>query len=280
MPQYIHSVYNSLKAFMPYYIVSFIAIELLILKIIKVYINRSEYIINIFSGIIIVITQSLFQLLLLKKINPWLFERRFFTIDNYALSLGLCFIVYSFLQYFTHFLSHKVRLFWCLHEVHHSSIDITIASGIRNSIFDIISTDIFYFIIPLLGFDPMIYFIVYTSSKIWGTFIHINHHLVNELPIVNTIIVDPKTHHLHHARNKIYIDKNFCETITLYDKLFGTFAKETESPVYGSSNNPKPSGFWNVQTNEFKLLLQDVKGAKTRLNAIKYICYPPGWKET
>ena len=86
MPQYIHTVYNTLKAFMPYYIVSFIAIELLILKIIKVYINRSEYIINIFSGIIIVITQSLFQLLLLKKINPWLFERRFFTIDNYAIS--------------------------------------------------------------------------------------------------------------------------------------------------------------------------------------------------
>ncbi|MGI9191836.1 MAG: sterol desaturase family protein [Chitinophagaceae bacterium] len=278
MPQYVHTIYDSLKAFMPYYVVSFIAIELLILKIIKAYINRSEYIINIISGVIIVVTQSLFQLLLLKQINPWLYEHRFINIPNYTLAFILCFIVYSFLQYFTHFLSHKVRVFWCLHEVHHSSTDITIASGIRNSIFDLISTDVFYFIIPLLGFEPMIYFIVYTTSKIWGTFIHINHHLVNELPLINAIIVDPKTHHLHHARNKMYIDKNFCETITLYDKLFGTFARETETPVYGSSNNPNPSGFWNVHTNEFKLLFRDVKTATSTWNALKYIFYPPGWQ--
>ncbi|MBL7829868.1 MAG: sterol desaturase family protein [Saprospiraceae bacterium] len=122
------------------------------------------------------------------------------------------------------------------------------------------------------------HFIVYSFAKIWSTFIHINENIVYEIPILNRILMDPKSHHLHHARNAIYIDKNFCETFILYDVLFKTYVKQTENPIYGSFNNPIPKGFWDVQLNEFRLLKKDIKESKSLLETIKFIFYPPGWK--
>lgn len=262
---------------MPAYILFMVSFEFVLLNWFYKGANYSEYRINILSGIVVVITQSLLQIMLLNKLNPWVFQFRIFEWDNVAISFIVCFVLYTFLQYFTHMLSHKIRLFWCLHEVHHSSIDLNISSGLRNSIFDIISTDIFYLLIPLCGIHPVVYIITYSLAKVWGTFIHINENIVSEIPILNKIIVDPKTHHLHHARNPVYLDKNYCETILIYDKLFKTYVQETEKPIYGSSNNPSPTGFWNVQLNEFRLLGKDIKNSRSISEALKFTFYPPGW---
>lgn len=280
MSSTIPSLYESLKEFMPWYIIMAISVEYLLIVRLQGRIDKKEYKINILTGIVVVITQSILQIILLNQFNPWLYEKRLIHFDILVVEFLVCILLYTFLQYFTHLLSHKVRLFWCLHEVHHSSKEITISSGLRNSVFDIMSTDVFYLLIPWLGIHPMIYFIVYTFAKIWGTFIHISEHLVSDIPWMNRWIVDPKTHHLHHARNPIYIDKNFCETIVIYDKFFGTYVRQTEAPIYGSSHNPSPTGFWNVQLNEFKLLYHDLQNSRGIIEALNYIFRPPGWQPT
>ena len=47
------------------------------------------------------------------------------------------------------------------------------------------------------------------------------------------IFVTPSHHRVHHARNPLYIDKNYGGMLIIWDRLFGTFQLETEEPVYG-----------------------------------------------
>ena len=47
-------------------------------------------------------------------------------------------------------------------------------------------------------------------------------------------VFNTHNHHvLHHANNKEYLDKNFGSILIVWDKLFGTFAKQQQKPVIG-----------------------------------------------
>ena len=91
------------------------------------------------------------------------------------------------------------------------------------------------------------------------------------------IIIDPEIHRVHHASDLKYLDKNHGGVLIIWDRIFGTFQKEEEHPVYGLTKNYPTS-------NPVKIVFQGWlelgrKLAKTRslVTAIKYILYPPGW---
>ena len=53
----------------------------------------------------------------------------------------------------------------------------------------------------------------------------------------------PLSHRVHHGRNPSYIDKNYAGVLIVWDKLFGTYAKESQPVDYGitdpiDSHNP------------------------------------------
>jgi len=43
----------------------------------------------------------------------------------------------------------------------------------------------------------------------------------------------PSHHRVHHATNPQYLDKNYAAVFIFWDRIFGTFAKEEEEPIYG-----------------------------------------------
>jgi sterol desaturase/sphingolipid hydroxylase (fatty acid hydroxylase superfamily) len=49
---------------------------------------------------------------------------------------------------------------------------------------------------------------------------------VDKLGWFEKIFNTPSHHRVHHAINAGYIDKNFAGVLIIWDKLFGTFAKE------------------------------------------------------
>lgn len=219
----------------------------------------------------------MFQSFFILNLYKYVFEYRIFDLGNGIQTLFLGFFLYSFFQYFTHFISHKIRIFWCLHEVHHSSTQLNGTAGIRNSIFDLISTEILYLFIPFLGVPPIVYLIIYSISKAWGSFIHINEKTVSNIPILNKFIVDPAIHQVHHAQNLIYLDKNYSEVTPIYDKLFGTFQPKTEPIIYGASNHPPNLGFWDTHLFEFRNLKNDIKSVDLWKHKLLYLIKPPGW---
>lgn len=272
------NLYTQIRHVIPINIFIFLSLEFFINLFIFKTLILSEAKLNIISGLVVLATQVILQSLFLSGIYPSIYKFHLFEFGNNAMVLLYGFIIYTFLQFVSHFLSHKIRIFWCLHEVHHSATQMNSTAGLRNSIFDIISTDVLYLLIPLIGIPPIVYLVIYSLSKAWGNFIHINEQIVSKIPFLNIFLVDPSTHHLHHARNDIYLDKNFCVVTPIYDKIFGTFVVETELPVYGSASHRSPTGFWDIHLFEFRKLLKDIRKTESLKNKILYIIMPPNWE--
>jgi sterol desaturase/sphingolipid hydroxylase (fatty acid hydroxylase superfamily) len=234
--------------------------------------------VNLATGIISIVVQAILKTIFFAGIYPAVYEERLWEIGIGLPAWVIGFLLYTFIQFGTHFLYHKVRLFWCLHEVHHSATNMNITTGLRTSVFDIVSLDILYLLIPLVGVHPLVYFIIYTLNKFWGAFIHINERIAGKIPFLEYFLVTPSAHHIHHARNIRYLDKNYGEIVPWFDMLFGTYVTETEKPEYGTLKVQHEMGFWESQLHEFRSLWKDVKAADSWKHKLGYLFMPPGWE--
>jgi sterol desaturase/sphingolipid hydroxylase (fatty acid hydroxylase superfamily) len=151
------------------------------------------------------------------------------------------------------------------------------SAGFRASVLDIFSLNVLLLLLPLFGIHPLVYFIIYTLHKFWGMFIHVNERFVNKLGILDYLLVSPSNHHLHHASNEPYIDKNYGELVPWYDMIFGTYVKEKEKPVYGTVQVQTELNFWDSQFFEFRRLKADLKNAGNLRTKLGYLFKPPGW---
>lgn len=195
------------------------------------------------------------------------------------------YIVWEFAHYIYHFLAHKVRLFWCLHATHHSpeemNLSVTHAHFFLEAPYaDFIRTSICI----LMGVEPILLFTIMFIDGTYGAFIHIGENLIKDarFGILNTIILTPSHHRVHHSRNPIYIDTNYCNLLNFWDRIFGTY-KEEDPEIeieYGVTRSIKSGNFVDVYFGEILLLIKDVLKAPGILNKLKYILYPPGWSHT
>jgi sterol desaturase/sphingolipid hydroxylase (fatty acid hydroxylase superfamily) len=270
--------FEQLKYWLPVFFISLIILETIILLVRFRKFHFKETRVNVITGLVAILAQSIVKVYFLTNLYPSVYEHRIWDIGLTPAAWVLGFFLYTFLQFATHYFYHKVRLFWCLHEVHHSAIHMNTTTGLRNSIFDIVSLDIFFLLIPLIGINPLVYFILYTLNKFWGSLIHINENIISRIPLLEYILVTPSIHHIHHARNIPYLDKNYGEIIPWYDKLFGTYAPTTEKPVYGTLHVQYELGFWETQVHEFKKMVKDMRGTKKWRHKFGYLFMPPGWQ--
>jgi sterol desaturase/sphingolipid hydroxylase (fatty acid hydroxylase superfamily) len=273
-----YDVLDALKNLIPYFFISLLVAETIILLIRFRKIYYKESFINLFTGGLSFVLQALIKGSLITGLFPEVYKYRIFDLALTWQAWALGILLYCFLQFAIHFIAHKVRFFWCMHEVHHSAINMNITTGLRTSIFDIVSLEMSYLIMPLLGFHPVIYFLLYIVNKFWGTFIHISEHIVKNIPILDWFMVTPGTHHIHHARNIPYLDKNYGELVPWFDKVFGTYATEIEPIQYGTLTVQEELGFWESQTHEFKKLFKDVSNESNWWYKLGFIFGPPGWQ--
>lgn len=70
-----------------------------------------------------------------------------------------------------------------------------------------------------------------TISLVYQFFLHTR--LVGKLGWYEYLFNTPSHHRVHHARNPQYLDKNYGGTLIIWDRLFGTFAEEVETPEFG-----------------------------------------------
>lgn len=195
------------------------------------------------------------------------------------------YIVWELAHFVYHFLAHKVRLLWCLHSTHHAPETMNLSVSFAHFFFegpyaDVIRTSICI----LLGVSPPLLFFIMFIDGTWGAFIHAGPHLLRDgrLGFLNRIILTPSHHRVHHARNPLYMDTNFCNLLNIWDKAFGTFQNEKpEDPVvYGITREMNPNSFVDVYFGEIGALLKDVRNAPGIKNKIAYLFMPPGWSHT
>ncbi|MEO5684302.1 MAG: sterol desaturase family protein [Chitinophagaceae bacterium] len=195
------------------------------------------------------------------------------------------YIIWEFAHFIYHYLGHKVRLFWCLHSTHHApeqmNLSVTYAHFFLEAPYaDVIRTTICI----LLGVNaPLLFFIMFIDGT-WGAFIHVGENVVKDgrLGFLNKIVLTPSHHRVHHARNPLYMDTNFCNLLNIWDKVFKTFQYEKmeEPPVYGITRKMNSKNFWDVYFGEAAALGRDIWHAPGLKNKFLYIFMPPGWSHT
>lgn len=195
------------------------------------------------------------------------------------------YIVWEFAHFVYHYLAHKVRLFWCLHSTHHAPESMNLSVSYAHFFLEAPYADVIRTTICILaGVSPPLLFLIMFIDGTWGSFIHIGEQVMKNarLGVFEKWILTPSHHRVHHARNPLYMDTNFCNLLNIWDRVFGTLQEEEwDIPVsYGITREIKADNFWDVYFGEIVYLVKDVWHAPGLWNKIKYIFMPPGWSHT
>lgn len=195
------------------------------------------------------------------------------------------YVVWELAHFVYHYLGHKVRLFWCLHSPHHApehmNLSVTyVHFFLEGPYADIIRTTICI----LLGVNPPLLFLIMFIDGTWGGFIHVGENIMKDgrMGFLNKFILTPSHHRVHHARNPLYMDTNFCNLLNIWDRAFGTLqTEEQEIEIeYGISRPMKKGNFLDAYFGEIWALANDVYQAPGLTNKILYVFMPPGWSHT
>lgn len=147
----------------------------------------------------------------------------------------------DFIWYWYHRLAHEVSIFWCAHVVHHQSEEFNYTVSARITVFQAFIRTGFWAVLPVLGFPPAMITSMLLVHGLYPFFIHTR--TIGKLGILEYILVTPSHHRVHHASNPQYLDKNYGDVFIIWDKLFGTFVKETDEPVYGLTKPLESNSF-------------------------------------
>ena len=245
----------------------------------KVYkVNFLIYIFNRIVGRFIAIAMVAYLIGVLQPIAP--FQT---SMTWYWLIYG--YIVWEFGHFLYHYWGHKVRLFWCLHSTHHAPEDMNLSVSHAHFFLEAPYADTIRTTVCLLcGLQPELLFLIMFIDGTYGAFIHIGENMLKNgrLGFLNKLILTPSHHRVHHARNPLYMDTNFCNLLNIWDKVFKTHQDEAyDVPIeYGITRQMDSGNFFDVYFGEITALIKDVYQAPGLMNKIRYIFMPPGWSHT
>ncbi|MBX2906718.1 MAG: sterol desaturase family protein [Taibaiella sp.] len=192
---------------------------------------------------------------------------------------GLLLIAEDFLFWVEHFVDHHSRIFWAVHVTHHSSPEYNLSTGFRSSVFMPVYKYLYFIPLALTGFHPADIVFMYSITQVYGILVHTQY--IQKMPRwIEYIFVTPSHHRVHHASNVPYLDKNMGMVFIIWDRIFGTFAKELpeEKPHYGITKPiAKPFHPVHILTHEWKDLAKDLKRPLPLGTKLRYLIMPPGW---
>jgi sterol desaturase/sphingolipid hydroxylase (fatty acid hydroxylase superfamily) len=182
-----------------------------------------------------------------------------FTWENTALTWLIAFVLYDLGYYWNHRIGHTMNISWASHVIHHSSEEYNLTTALRQTSVPNIIGWVFYIPLALLGFPPWVLFTVASLNLLYQFWVHTQ--LIDRMPEwYEAIFVTPSNHRVHHAKNKIYVDKNYGGVFILWDRLFKTFQPELkeEKVIFGISTQ---LASWNPIWGNLHFLTSLIKDA-------------------
>ena len=195
------------------------------------------------------------------------------------------YIIWEFSHFIYHYLAHKVRILWCLHSTHHAPQTMNLSVTYTHFFLEAPYADVIRTTICILaGVNPPLLFFIMFIDGTWGAFIHVGENIMKDgrMGFLNRIILTPSHHRVHHARNPLYMDTNFCNLLNIWDRAFGTLEDERKDmpPEYGITRTMNANSFIDVNFGEFGVLWKDIRRAPGFKNKLLYLIKPPGWSHT
>jgi len=200
---------------------------------------------------------------------------RFFTIPNSWIWLVVLFFGIDLAYYWAHRMSHQINVFWVGHVVHHQSEEYNLSVALRQGALQKIFTAFFYLPLALVGFNTYWFIFLGAFNTLYQFWIHTE--AIKKLGFLERFMNTPSHHRVHHGRNPKYIDRNHAGVFIIWDKMFGTFQKEEEHPVYGITT---PTQCWDPVTahwRPFSNLWADWKMIPEWKYKFQLLFMKPGW---
>ncbi|MEU1282104.1 sterol desaturase family protein [Streptomyces sp. NPDC005805] len=188
----------------------------------------------------------------------------------------LMLLAQDFFYYWSHRGHHVIRILWAGHVVHHSSRRFNLSTALRQPWTGITSWP-FYLPLIACGVHPAALAFCSSVSLVYQFWIHTER--IGRLPRpVEYVFNTPSHHRVHHASQGSYLDRNFGGVLIVWDRLFGSFAAETERPVYGLTKNIETYNPLRVATHEYAAIARDVRAAPTPAAKAGHLFREPGWQ--
>ncbi len=166
-------------------------------------------------------------------------------------------LAYEFAYWFDHLLSHKIPALWAFHKVHHSAETLSPLTVFRVHPVDSI---VFYNIVAVVtgvtagvlhwlvgaGVSPLTVAgtnVVMIAAIFTIKHLHHSHVWISWRGAWGRLILSPAHHQIHHSVAPEHHDRNFGETLALFDWLAGTLHQpqaKRERLNFGVENMPDP----------------------------------------
>lgn len=146
------------------------------------------------------------------------------------LEIAISVVLLDLAIWFQHVVSHKVPLFWRLHQVHHADRDIDVTTAIRFHPIEI-GLSMLWKIVCVFAFGASLFSVVLFEILLnaCAMFSHANIRLPLALDrILRLLIVTPDMHRVHHSVLRHEHDSNYGFNFSVWDRLFGTYRAQPE----------------------------------------------------
>jgi alkylglycerol monooxygenase len=191
---------------------------------------------------------------------------------------GVGYLAVDFLSYWYHRVSHRVNILWAGHVTHHSSELFNFSNGFRTSLFQGMNRIVFWSVLPVFGFSPVVLIIILKVSGLYDFLLHTEY--VPKLGFLEKILITPSSHRVHHGQNDLYIDKNYGSTFSVWDRMFGTYQEETEPVKYGVKGGyADKSPVWAIGYY-YHHLWHTMRAIPDPATKLKLLFMPPEWQAT
>jgi sterol desaturase/sphingolipid hydroxylase (fatty acid hydroxylase superfamily) len=138
-------------------------------------------------------------------------------------AIPLSVVALDFVGYWEHRLLHSFQPFWRLHALHHSDTDLDVATYIRHHPLEVLVQALFDVLaVIIFGFSAVSIALFIAITTIVQMIAHGNFELPKPLRWLAGFVVTPQLHRLHHSRAFDENNANFSNTISIWDRLFGT----------------------------------------------------------
>lgn len=158
---------------------------------------------------------------------------------SYWMELILSICILDLAIYFQHLVSHKNKILWKIHRVHHSDIDLDASTALRFHPIEIVLSLLFKaFLVLIFGFSIESILVFEIILNFMAMFNHSNLYLPQKIEqFLRFIVVTPQMHIVHHSIEKYESDSNYGFNFSFWDKIFKTYTPDFKSGgVIGNKN--------------------------------------------
>jgi sterol desaturase/sphingolipid hydroxylase (fatty acid hydroxylase superfamily) len=164
---------------------------------------------------------------------------------------AIAFIVLDFAVWLQHLAMHRHPVLWRMHAVHHSDRDLDVTTALRFHPFELIVSTLYKSVwVALLGVPVL----VALAFELWlnanALFNHSNIRLPHRADrVLRRLLVTPDMHLTHHSVIASDQQHNYGFALTLWDRLFGTYAAHQSAQpcgLAGAQDDRPAKAVWSL----------------------------------